>query len=76
MAQSNLGGGVDLGLAGNYGTTYSSYLTINESYAVAGQQIFEEAGCNQTTLDAQIACLKLVPAQTLVNLATVARYVV
>ncbi|KAK4541604.1 hypothetical protein LTR36_007901 [Oleoguttula mirabilis] len=76
VAQSNLGGGVDLGLTGNYGTTYSSYLTIDESYAVAGQQIFEEAGCNQTTLAAQIACLKTVPAQTIVNLATVARYVV
>lgn len=76
VSQSNLGGGVDLGLTGNYGTTYSSYLTINESYAIAGQQIFEEAGCNQTTLAAQIACLKTVPAQTIVNLATVARYVV
>ncbi|TKA61436.1 hypothetical protein B0A55_11600 [Friedmanniomyces simplex] len=76
VAQSNLGGGVDLGLTGDYGTTYSSYLTIDASYAAAGQQIFEEAGCNQTTLAAQITCLKAVPAQTLVNLATVARYVV
>ncbi|KAK0280728.1 hypothetical protein LTR35_007754 [Friedmanniomyces endolithicus] len=76
VAQSNLGGGVDLGLSGDYGTTYSSYLTINASYAVAGQQIFEEAGCNQTTLAAQITCLEAVPAQTLVNLPTVARYVV
>ncbi|KAK3677710.1 hypothetical protein LTR78_002560 [Recurvomyces mirabilis] len=76
VAQSNLGGGVDLGLTGNYGTTYSSYLTINQSYAQAGQQIFQEAGCNQTTLADQINCLKAVPALTLVNLATVARYVV
>jgi carboxylesterase type B len=76
VAQSNLGGGVTLGLNGNYGTTYSSYYTINESYAVAGQQIFSEAGCNQTTLSSQIACLETVPAQTLVNLPTVARYVV
>ncbi|TKA73379.1 hypothetical protein B0A55_06368, partial [Friedmanniomyces simplex] len=38
--------------------------------------IFEEAGCNQTTLAGQITCLKAVPSQTLVNLATVARYVV
>ncbi|KAK5132552.1 hypothetical protein LTR08_008869 [Meristemomyces frigidus] len=76
VAQSNLGGGVDLGLSGNYGTTYSSYLTIAQSYAQAGQQIFVAAGCTQATLDAQIACLKAVPATTIVNLATVARYVV
>ncbi|KAK3108009.1 hypothetical protein LTR53_017851, partial [Teratosphaeriaceae sp. CCFEE 6253] len=76
VAQSNLGGGVDLGLSGDYGTTYSSYLTIAQSYAQAGQQIFLAAGCNQTTLDAQIACLKTVPALTLVSLPTVARYVV
>lgn len=76
VAQSNLGGGVTLGLKSNYGTTYSSYYTINQSYAVAGQQIFAAAGCNQTTVDAQIECLNTVPAQTLVNLPTVARYVV
>ncbi|GAB1726935.1 hypothetical protein NU195Hw_g2851t1 [Hortaea werneckii] len=76
VAQSNLGGGVDLGLDGNYGTEYSSYLTIEESYDRAGQQIFSEAGCNQTSLDAQIACLKTVPADTLVGLSTVARYIV
>ena len=76
VAMSNLGGGVDLGLGGNYGTTYSSYYTINQSYAVAGQQIFEEVGCNQTTIAAQIACLKTVPAATIVDAATVARYVV
>ena len=73
---SNLGGGVDLGLSGDYGTTYSSYYTIDQSYNVAGQQIFEAAGCNQTTLDAQIACLKQVNAVALVGLSTVARYVV
>lgn len=61
---------------GNYGTTYSSYLTVAQSYTEAGQTIFTEAGCNQTTLAAQIACLKTVPAQTIVNLPTVARYVV
>lgn len=76
VAQSNLGGGETLGLTGNYGTTYSSYYSINQSYAVAGQQIFHEAGCNQTTLSAQISCLKAVPAQQLVSLSTVARYVV
>ena len=73
---SNLGGGVDLGLSGDYGTTYSSYLTINQSYALAGQNIFQEAGCNQTSLDAQIACLDQVPALTITSLAAMARYVV
>ncbi|KAK4898931.1 hypothetical protein LTR27_003662 [Elasticomyces elasticus] len=76
VAQSNLGGGVTLGLSGDYGTTYSSYLTVAQSYAQAGQQIFEAAGCNQTALADQITCLKAVPALTLVNLPTVARYVV
>ena len=73
---SNLGGGQDFGLTSNYGTTYSLYLTINESYAIAGQQIFSEIGCNQTSLDAQIACLTAAPAQTIVSANTVARYVV
>ncbi|KAI9684853.1 MAG: hypothetical protein M1822_005501 [Bathelium mastoideum] len=76
VSQSNLGGGVDLGLSGDYATTYSSYLTISQSYAIAGQQIFLAVGCNQTSLSAQIACLKTVPAATIVNLPTVARYVV
>ena len=76
VAQSNLGGGVDLGLKGDYGTTYSSYLTIQQSYQQAGQAIFTGVGCNQTSLDAQIACLKQVPWSKIQNLATVARYVV
>jgi carboxylesterase type B len=76
VAMSNLGGGVDLGLSGDYATTYSSYLSIPASYAIAGQQIFLEAGCNQTSLTAQVACLEQVPALTLVGLSTVARYVV
>jgi len=75
IAMSNLGGGKDLGLTGNYGTTYSSYLTIAQSYQMS-EALFAEAGCNQSTIQAQIACLETVPAQTIVNLATVARYVV
>lgn len=73
---SNLGGGVTLGLSGDYATTYSSYLTIAQSYAQAGQQIFTAAGCTNSTLAAQIACLKAYPALSLVGLSTVARYVV
>ena len=76
MAFSNLGGGVGLGLSGDYSTTYSTYYTIAQSYAVAGQNIFSQAGCTQATLDAQIACLKQIPALEVVGLPTHARYVV
>ncbi|KAI5264010.1 carboxylesterase family protein-like protein [Aureobasidium subglaciale] len=75
IAMSNLGGGVDLGLSGNYATEYSSYLTPAESYA-RSEALFENIGCNQTTLDARISCLRATPAQTIVNAATVARYIV
>ena len=76
IAQSNLGGNIDLGQNGGYSTTYSSYLTIPGSYSIAGQNIFQEAGCTQTSLDAQIACLKAVPAAALSKFRNVARYVV
>ena len=76
ISQSNLGGGQDLGLSSDYATTYSSYLTVSQSYGLAGQQIFQSAGCNQTSLSAQIACLKTIPATAIVDLPTVARYVV
>ncbi|KAJ4599218.1 hypothetical protein HRR83_003971 [Exophiala dermatitidis] len=76
VAMSNLGGGVDLGLKGNYGTTYSSYYTINESYTVAGPQIFNGSNCTQQQLSDQITCLGQVNASALVSLNTVARYVV
>ncbi|RDW87333.1 carboxylic ester hydrolase-7 [Coleophoma crateriformis] len=76
VAMSNLGGGVDLGLSRDYATTYSSYLTVAASYARAGQNIFAEAGCNQTDLPAQIACLNQVPALTLVGYSIAAAYVV
>lgn len=76
IAMSNLGGGVTLGLDGDYGTTYSTYYTIDQSYKVAGQQIFASAGCNSTDLTTQIDCLKQVPASQIVGYNTVARYVV
>jgi carboxylesterase type B len=76
VAMSNLGGGVALGLEGDYATTYSSYLTIQQSYDRAGEQIFSGVGCNQTDINEQIACLKTLPASTIVNYATHARYVV
>lgn len=73
---SNLGGGVGLGINGDYATTYSSYDTINQSFSTAGQQIFKAAGCNQTDLSSQVSCLKDFPALKLVGLSAVARYVV
>lgn len=76
VSMSNLGGGIALGLNGDYATTYSSYLTIEQSFARAGEQIFSGVGCNQTDINEQIACLKTVPASSIVNLGTVARYVV
>lgn len=73
---SNLGGGVGLGLEGDYATTYSSYLTIEESYNRAGQQVFAAAGCNQTSLSAQITCLKHANASDIASFSGAARYVV
>lgn len=73
---SNLGGGYSLGLKGNYGTTYSSYYTIAQSYAATdGAALLLEAGCNQSTVAAQVACL----TSTTDDLSTfnyVARFVV
>ena len=76
IVMSNLGGGVTLGLSGDYGTTYSTYLTIGQSYSQAGPQIFAAAGCNGTDVNAQIACLEKVPAAQIVGFNIVARYVV
>jgi hypothetical protein len=76
LALSNLGGGVDLGLDSNYATSYSSYITVAESYALAGQNLFEAAGCNEASLEAQIECLEQVPALTLTGFSAVADKVV
>lgn len=59
------------------GTTYSKYDTINQSFASAGQQIFQQAGCTQTTLADQVACLRAYNGTPeLSSFGTVARYVV
>ncbi|KAL2281302.1 hypothetical protein FJTKL_11723 [Diaporthe vaccinii] len=50
-----------------------SYYTANESFSVAGQNIFNEAGCNQTSLAAQVSCVTAY-AGDLSSLADVARY--
>lgn len=76
IAMSNLGGGVTLGLTGDYGTTYSTYYSIEQSYQAAGTQIFAAVGCNGTSVSSLLGCLEAVPALKLVGLPTVARYVV
>ena len=72
---SNLGGGVSLGLSSDYSTSYSSYLSIDDSYALS-ESLFSQAGCSESTAAEQIACIRKVPALSLVELPTVARYVV
>jgi carboxylesterase type B len=76
FALSNLGGGVDLDLTSNYATSYSSYITVEESYALVGQNLFKAAGCTQSSLQAQIACLEAVPALTLTGYGDIAAKVV
>ncbi|KEF60809.1 esterase/lipase [Exophiala aquamarina CBS 119918] len=76
VAMSNLGGGQTLGLDSDYGTTYSSYCTINESYTLAGPRIFNASNCTMGSLNDKITCLKQFNATELVSLETVARYVV
>ena len=75
ISMSNLGGGQTLGLTNTYSTTYSNYLTIQGSFDQS-KQLFSQAGCNQTTVDAQVECIRAVDPLTLVGLGTVARYVV
>jgi len=48
---------------------------VNQSYAIAGQNIFREAGCTNGTLSAQIQCLTTTKVD-LTALPDVARYVV
>lgn len=67
IPQSNLGGG-------GYGTTYSQYLTIDEEVSLAANPILAATDCS--TAHSQVDCLRAVPANTLANLATVARYLV
>lgn len=75
LALANPGGGVNLGRNGTYATAFSSYATIAESYEEFGKKLFVEKGCNQSTVDAQIACLRKVDALTL-STGTVAQKLV
>ncbi|KAK6544862.1 hypothetical protein TWF694_001542 [Orbilia ellipsospora] len=76
ISMSNLGFGYALGIGYSYANTYSDYLTIEGSYNIAGQQIFSSFGCNQASIDDQIACLETIDPLSIVTAGTVARYVV
>ena len=74
---SDLGGGIDLGEPSNYGTQFTNYYTIGQSYNVSGQNIFHAIGCNQTTLAAQINCARTASTGVAINaIRPDARYVV
>lgn len=75
-ADSNLGGGVALGLDGNYGTTYSSYLTINESYTLGGFPVLNATNCTAGSVNEQITCLRAANASDLIAGNDIPRYVV
>jgi len=78
LAESNLGGGVALGLTGTYSTTYSSYLTVDTAftYYEGGANIFTQAGCPANETNQQgVDCLRNY-AGDLSQLAYQARYVV
>ena len=68
-------GGVDCGFL-DYSATYSIYLTVPESYALAGQNIFLAFVCSQTFLSAPVACLKAFLVFPLVELSVNAQYIV
>src|SRR5687768_3862855 len=76
IAMSNLGGGQSLGLTGgNYATQYSNHPTIQGSYNLSSK-LFSDAGCSAKNHEEQVVCLKKLDAKTIINLPTVARYVV
>ena len=64
---SNLGGI-------NYGTTYSKYYTIKEEIDVAANAILNATNCSKAA--SQVDCLRALPASTILNAGTVARYIV
>ncbi|THC88456.1 hypothetical protein EYZ11_012097 [Aspergillus tanneri] len=76
VVMSNLGGGVGLGLGSDYATTYSSFITIAESYNATGKRIFSEAGCGKGNIKQQVSCLRQVSASALSRLNTAARHIV
>jgi carboxylesterase type B len=78
-ADSNLGGGKDLGLGplGNYGTTYSEYLTIQQAFDRSWPNVTNATNCSTTNIQSGLACLRKVNATVLQNYNTAPfRYVV
>ncbi|CAG8982044.1 hypothetical protein HYALB_00013835 [Hymenoscyphus albidus] len=67
IPMSNLG-------AGGYGTTYSSWITIDQEVATTAKPILETTNC--TTAYSQVECLRAIPAATLSSLGNSARYLV
>ena len=76
IAESNLGGGVGLGLPSEYATTYSSYLTIEESYELVGQALATHVGCDDASVDDQVACFKDISIEEIDAFPEGPRYVV
>ncbi|KAG6919773.1 hypothetical protein DXG01_001612 [Tephrocybe rancida] len=67
IAQSNLGGY-------GYGATYSKYLTIQQQYASYAGPLVSSVGCASSS--DVLACLRALPAQTLLSAPTAPRYIV
>jgi carboxylesterase type B len=67
IPQSNLGGG-------GYGTTYSSWLTIEQEMKTVANAILAATNC--TLAASRVDCLRAVDASTLVTAADTARYLV
>ncbi|KAI0703730.1 carboxylesterase from carbohydrate esterase [Cytidiella melzeri] len=64
-------------LAGSsYGTTFSNYYTIDEDVSAFARTILQLTNCNKLTNEEILSCLRLVDANTLVTLGTVASYIV
>lgn len=76
VAMSNLGGAVDLGEDGDYGTGNTFYYTIEQSFEQAGATILRSAGCDTTesTLS-RIRCLETYN-EPFTSLATQTRWLV
>ncbi|TFK32362.1 Alpha/Beta hydrolase protein [Crucibulum laeve] len=67
IAQSNLGGF-------GYASTYSAYMTIQQEVASFGAPLVASVGCaNNTNV---LACLRVLPAATLINAPNAPRYIV
>jgi len=67
IAQSNLGGF-------GYATTYTDYLSLDQQYTTYGGPLVQNVGCGNAT--DVLACLRSVPAATLIAAPNAPRYIV